>query len=168
MGWQVKDTTPRVGWCSLAGRAKCSDLSASAEPTPGPDSVSYGEMGEGTGLPPRARAIQPCRAASLGNQYRGSSLQVSRKRGLAACLGLQDAPGLNFKSLFASVERPHHGTCSHPPLLLVCTAGIPVSSYHVPRHTQRCPSAKPHTWNCFHLPCRLGLPFPRGSGTLLF
>ena len=54
-----------------------------------------------------------------------------------------------------------------PPLLLVCTAGIPVSSYHVPRHTQRCPSAKPHTWNCFHLPCQLGLPFPKGSGTLL-
>lgn len=117
-------------------------------------------MGEGW-PPPRTRTAQPCKITSPGT---GSKGPLSRPVGRR---GLQKASGFRFKSPFASAEQPHHGALSHPPLQLVCTAGIPVSSYHVPRHTQLCPSAKPHTWNCFHLPRLMGLPFPKGSGTSL-
>lgn len=89
------DATPGVGWCRLVGRAKCSDLRASAEPTPGPASASDGQTREGVGLPPRARTAQPGRNASPGNQCGASSVQSSRKRGCRkpqACVSVVRLP----------------------------------------------------------------------------
>ena len=55
---------------------------------------------------PGSKTAQPGRTAHPGNQCRGSSVRASRNRGPVACLELQEAPGLHFNCLFASVGQP--------------------------------------------------------------
>lgn len=89
MGFQVKHTTPRVGPCELAGRARDSDLRPSAEPTRPSlsqlctdrrrDCAPSQPIPTATSTEPNKTA-QLCGTASPGNVWR---VQGSRRKGLS-------------------------------------------------------------------------------------
>ena len=114
---------------------------------------------------PGSKTAQPGRTAHPGNQCRGSSVRASRNRGPVACLELQEAPGLHFNCLFASVGQPQ--TTELPATPLASLFALLESLYPVimspttpsavlqPSHTHGTAFISLVSWAC---------PFPRAQG----
>ena len=114
---------------------------------------------------PGSKTAQPGRTAHPRNQCRGSSVRASRNRGPVACLELQEAPGLHFNCLFASVGQPQ--TTELPATPLASLFALLESLYPVimspttpsavlqPSHTHGTAFISLVSWAC---------PFPRAQG----